>query len=147
MLCVCVCKDFPINSRSTAPVDCMLLFTYRSLACWDAHMLDCWLVQSPSTVFCRFGGWSRGWFVCCHLAVTLSHFEHLSMDKCHGSQKVWTMQWVPWQNQATTAKWRLRNMSWWPLQQMQRTPLQGRMVLQSDESLCFIMMNHDDSSL
>ena len=33
-------------------------------------------------------GWSLSCFLCCHLAVTLSHFEGLGMEQCHGSHGI-----------------------------------------------------------
>ena len=121
----------------------------------DAHMLDCWLVESPSTVFCRFGGWSLGRFVCCHLAVTWSHCEGISMDKCHGSwshsKRCETCNGShgqtkrPRRNDAsgTCHGAHCNKCDGHP----QRNPLQSRIALHNDESLSFIMIDRHDSSL
>ena len=117
-------------------------------------MLDCWLVESPSTVFCRFGGWSLGRFVCCHLAVTWSHCEGISMDKCHGSWSHSKRCETCNGSHGQTKRPRRNDVSetchgahcnkcdGHP----QRNPLQGRIALHNDESLCFIMIDRHDSS-
>jgi len=81
------------------------------------------------------------------VAVTLSYFEGLGMEHCHGSHgKAWNMRWAPWQNGAhRKGLWRnvmaamaKRQYKPW------KESFQGCMVLHNDESSCFAVMNRHD---
>ena len=93
-------------------------------------------------------GWSLSLLLCCHLTVSLSHGEGLSMEQCHGRHGKKGVNKYNGRHgeKATVAKRALDKNVMTPMVKRSWTPwkesFQGRMVLQNDESSCFIVMSH-----
>ena len=86
---------------------------------------------------------SLSWFLCCHLAVTSSHFEGLSMEKRHGSHGRKHGKCNGSRGKKVTmVKGRRGQMSWRPLQKGHDTPERNPFRA----AWCFIRMKHHDSA-